>query len=223
MKFGLMYKLNNRLKFSFAYHSPTWWEIEESTKESLKTSALDVDDLDGDSDVTEVNSFDLSPDVTNVYGAYKYISPGKWQAGISYTFGKMGFVAIDYGQKNWMMTRFVGGDYVTEEYFDYLNEQIANTFSISHQIRIGGELKLQEWALRAGYHLQTSPFRQTDKGKSSGLGFGIGYDFGNLELDFALHYANQTYSEQLFPVGLTQKYDVHTFSNSYMLTLRYNF
>ncbi len=225
MKFGMMYQIDKNLKISLAYHTPVWWEIEESTQEGIKTTALDVDDLDGDGNTAEVNTFEFFPGTLNVYESYKYISPGSWQIGLSYVVGKIGFLALNYGQKNWSMTRFssINGDPESNKYYEYLNDEINQTFTVSHHFNIGGELKLQEWSVRAGYFMKTSPFKQTAAAKTTGYGFGIGYDFGNFELDYGIRYSNQSYTEQLFPVGLTQKYDINTVSNTHSLTLRFNF
>ncbi len=225
MKLGMIYRVNDKLNISFAYRTPVWWEVEETTRESLYAEALDIDDLDNDGNTSEVNVFDINPEVDNVFGAYKYISPGSWQAGISYIVGKIGFISVDYGRRNWKMTHFsaVDKDDVSQDYYDYLNDVVDETFTVSQQLRVGGELKLQEWAVRAGYYITTSPFEANKDEQKTGLTFGMGYDFGNMELDFGMHFANETYSKQLFPVGLTQKFDVNTYASHYVMTLRFNF
>jgi len=225
MKFGMMYKLNDRLRISASYHSPTWWENEETTGEGLYTEALDRDDLDDDGDTDELNIFELYPDTKNVYDKYTYMEPGLWQAGLSYVFPKAGFIAVDYAYRDWSMTHFSdpNGYEDVQAYFDLLNTQIKETYTAQHRLRIGGELKLEEWAVRLGVFQYTSPYKNYPDYSTRGYSFGLGYDFGNVELDFGWLHSNSRYAGQLFPVGLTENYEVTSVRNKYAFTVRYNF
>jgi len=225
MKFGLLYKAVKNLKIGLSYHSPTWWENEETTRESLHTEVLDIDDLDNDNNTNEINVFDIAPQVENVYDKYTYMEPGRWQAGFSYTFPKTGFIAADYTYRDWRMTHFSDPDGNPDDqaYFDYLNDLIKETYTAQHRIRVGGELKLQEWAVRLGMFNTTSPFKNAKEYGTRGYSFGLGYDFGNLEVDLGWIHSKKKYREQLFPVGLTTRYSVTNIRNKYVVTFRYNF
>ncbi len=225
VKVGLIYKLNKEIKLSFAYHSPVWWEVNESTREGLKTEILDINDIDGDSNTTEILSFDIQPGVQNTYDPYRFISPGKITAGFSAVIGKYGFISLGYAYKDWAATRFMdlseSGD--AQEYYDLLNEKITQTYTAVHQWRVGGEFKVDDWFLRGGFLMKTSPFKNDKNLDARRLSFGVGYDFGKVEVDFALVNSNEKYTRQLFPVGLTEKYQVQQRSNHYALSIRYNF
>ncbi len=225
IKLGAMYQVTPQLKFSVAYHSPTWWEMQETTQERLYTEALDVDDLDGDGDFSEINTFDLNPNTKNVFDSYRYVSPGQWFAGISYTMGKYAFISLVYGYRDWRMTRFydLSEEQFSKEYYDYLNGLIQDKFTATHQIRLGGELRLDQWTLRGGLARISSPFVDHPKMYQDYSSLGIGYDFGNFELDLGFIQTGEKYAEQFFPVGLTEKYETYTFKTRYNLTLRYNF
>jgi len=225
MKFGLMYKPVKEIKIGLSYHTPTWWENSESTLEGLYTLALDRDDLDQDGDVNEINAFELYPTTENLYDAYTYMEPGIWQAGISYTLPKKGFVAVDYSYRDWSMTHFSdpNGNPDVQYYFDYLNDLIKETYTAQHRLRVGGEMKLQEWSVRLGLFNYTSPFKDKPEYSTQGYSFGLGYDFGNIELDFGWLHSRSQYYEQFFPVGLTETYDVTSVRNKYAFTVRYNF
>ncbi|NPA43753.1 MAG: hypothetical protein GXO27_06980 [Chlorobi bacterium] len=224
-KAGLIYKPVPRVRISVAYVSPTWWKLQETTREGLYSEAMDRDDLDGDGDTSELNVFELYPGVDNIFEEYRYLEPGHWQAGAAYIHDKTGFVSVDYTYRNWAMTRFsaLGADGLSQSYFDLLNEEIASVYTAQHRWRAGGELRMQEWALRAGVFYLTSPYRRYPDHVTGGYSFGLGYDFGNVELDLSMLHSQTRYTQQLFPVGLTQTYDVTSVMNRYTFTVRYNF
>ena len=225
IKMGLIYKVNKQVKLSFAFHSPVWWEINESTTESIQTEILDVDDLDGDGNTTEILSFAVEPNVVNTYEPYKFVTPSKIIVGFSAIMGKSGFISADYSYSDWSQIHFtdMSESGSAQDYFDYLNKQVQDTYTAVHRIRVGGEFKVEDWFLRAGYLMQTSPYKNLKDNVTDALSFGLGYDFGKFEVDFALVNSNEKYNRQLFPVGLTETYQINQRTNHYALTLRMNF
>jgi len=224
-KLGMRYDITPDIKVSFAYQSPTWWELKEVTTEGLYTEALDRDDLDNDGNTDELNIFELYPGIENEFEKYRYLEPGQLMAGFSYRYRKYGFVALDYTYRNWAMTHFSAknGSAYSQAYFDDLNESIRETFTAQHRYRAGGEVHMHEWSLRAGIFHLTSPYKNYADYTTQGYTFGMGYDFGNIELDLSLYHSKTNYPEQLFPAGLTASYEVHSVQNRYNLTLRFNF
>ncbi len=222
-KVGLMYKLLPSLRFSLAYHSPVWWSVKETMHERLYSEALDRDDLDGDGDTSEINYFDLNPEQTNVYQPYRYIAPAKTMAGMTFVFQKTGFLSVNYTYSDWGRTHLTLDDGTEGDYFKALNQLIADNFTAMHTVSVGGELKVDDFSLRAGYAYKTSPYRYAKDLTSENITFGAGYDFGNVELDFAAVTLKRKMTQQLFPVGLTSTYDIYKSGSLYTLTFRYNF
>jgi hypothetical protein len=225
LKFGFIYKFTPKIRLSFSYHSPQWWTIDERTRESLYSEAKDVDDLDNDSDTDEINVFDLYPGRTNVFSGYRYIVPGKWNVGAAYIVKKNGFLSFSYGYTDYSLTHFeaMDGDPVSVEYYTQLNDRIREVYTATHTFRAGGEFKMNDWQIRGGFFYQTSPFRHEKDMTTSGISFGLGYDFGNFEMDFGLMNSVTRRKASFFDAGFTNTYENQMHSNIYSFGLRYNF
>ncbi len=222
-KIGLMYKLIPSIRLSLAYHSPVWWTVKETLHEILYSESLDRDDLDGDGNTDEINYFDLNPEQTNVYQPYRYISPGKTMAGMTFIFQKSGLISFHYTYTDWGQTHLSLDDGSEGDYFKALNRLIRDNYTAVHTLSVGGELKVDDFSLRAGYSYRTSPYRYVKDLTTENISFGVGYDFGSVEVDFAAVTIKRKMTEQLFPVGLTSVYDIRKTGSLYTLTMRYNF
>lgn len=117
----------------------------------------------------ENNYFDDSS--SSPTGSYKYHlrTPYSFNAGLAYTFGKVGLVSVDYELTDFSAMKF--SSYDDDDYYEYdygvaydefadVNNAMRKFAGLSHQLRIGLELKpLPMFAIRAGYSLSTSPER----------------------------------------------------------------
>ncbi len=225
LKLGMIFKPLKPLRLSLAYQTPVWWKMSESLQESLYSKARDIDDLDNDGNTTEINVFDLQPAQINNFSPYRYIEPGKWSAGLAYIVGKNGFLSVNYSYRNWAGTHFAAldNDAQTADYYDALNDQIKQVFTATQRVAVGGEFRVDAFSLRGGYFVQTSPYRDfRNQVFVKGMTFGMGYDFGNVELDFGLINAHKKFYQQFLSNGLTESFSVNKTRNAYALTLRVN-
>ena len=211
LKLGAIYKLGKGMKVSFAYHSPEWLEINEYMKQSMYTEM-------GNGDV-----FDLQPEVENEFAPYKIITPSKYILGASAVIDKKGLISVDYTYQNMGDLHFKEKDYDADtSYFDAVNDEISDTMQAVHKLNIGGELKLSELSLRAGGFMTTSPYKADDDlFTTSGMSFGMGYDFGGIVMDFA--YMHSKYKSRQYLLNLPDAAKVETDKNKFMIGLRYNF
>ena len=112
----------------------------------------------GSADVTGVNlPSSQSPEWDD---AYRLLSPGRFNAGIAYTFGQAALLSADYEVVNYRHSNFGSQSesdiYYPYSYFDNVNADIKDVLGISHSLRLGTEIKLAEnLALRAGYTMTT--------------------------------------------------------------------
>lgn len=93
--------------------------------------------------------------------AYTLRTPGRFNAGIAYTFGKAALLSVDYEVLNYGGNRFrsrtESGIYYPNSYFDNTNADIRDVLGWSHSVRVGVELNVAAGvALRAGYGMTTS-------------------------------------------------------------------
>lgn len=140
---------------------------------------------------------------------YAIRNPWRFNVGVAYLIGPMALVSADYELANYGTVRFGNNsaDYgykFNESNFSDVNLDIADLLGVSHQIRLGTEVRVTpEWSLRAGYNLTTGaqqnylydngvtvdvkPLSQDVK---NGLmrhvfSLGAGYSFGSVFIDVA--------------------------------------
>ncbi len=211
LKFGGIYKFDNKLRLSLAFHSPQWLEINEFLKQNVHT------EFNGYSPV------DVAPDIENSFAPYKIITPSKIVTGISKVFGKKGLVSIDYSYQDFSSLRFKEKDVEADtDYFDSVNQWMSDNFQGVHSLNIGGELKLSELSLRAGGFMTTSPYKNSnDLYAYSGYSLGAGYNFGGIVMDVAWQYKQTTQVKTL--TGLPDQAKIDLSKNKILIGFRYDF
>lgn len=209
---GALYKASELLRLGFSYSTPTYYEFEEEYSE-----ALDVrynEDLDGS------RGRSMYPNVVNLLPAYNLRTPSITQASMALVFGSNGLLSLDYGFKNFASTR------VNDAYndLDYLNEEIKNNLDTAPFLRAGGETRLGDISLRAGYWFEQTPYKNSQMmNERSGFAFGTGIRFGNASLDLTYTRVNQNYQQQLYTVGLTDTFGVEEQRENISLTYNVRF
>jgi hypothetical protein len=69
--------------------------------------------------------------------------------------------------------------------FSEENNQINDTYTESTNIRVGGEINLHPFKLRAGYALHGSPYKDNPEYETENYSAGIGIDFGGTFFDMS--------------------------------------
>ncbi|HKJ49679.1 MAG TPA: hypothetical protein VJ973_11345 [Christiangramia sp.] len=172
---GGITKIGNNVRFGLTFDSPTWYNIREETAQYLDTnSSLD-------------EFVSVSPQVINIYPQYKYRTPWKLNGSFAYLFGKQGLISLDYGIKDYSSIRYSSNNNVS---YSDLNEVISNEMQIAESLRIGGEYRIENFSLRAGYRLEGSPFDGEESLVDNLYSYsgGLGYGFGNFNVDLAYNY-----------------------------------
>ena len=224
INFGLTYAPVKRIRLSVAYHSPVWWEINETASESISSVIKDNPDLDDDGDTDEFFSFSIDPQVTNSYAPYRMITPGKIMAGASVVAGKYGFVSFSYEWQDWSTIHLAptADDNVSSEYFDDLNSKMASYFGPVQTLSVGGEFRIDKLMLRGGYRTSNSPVKGL-KRQNRWLSYGVGYDFGSLEVDLGIVNGKTFRERRIMPVGLDNPYGISTRTNRYVVSIKFNY
>ena len=97
---------------------------------------------------------------------------------------------------------------------------MANIFDVSQTYRLGGEYKIEQWSLRAGYRFEESPYKNGFTiGDLTGYSFGIGYNFGNTRLDITYDTWERTDNPSLYNVGLLDTARVIRSNSNIILSL----
>ncbi len=204
---GAIAKATKTVRLGLAYESPTWYELNDELSQSLAVVSADASG--------ELPTDIVNPQVVNVYEPYRLMTPAKWTGSFAYVFGKKGLLSIDYATKDYSKTQ-----YSPANNFTNTNNTIATTLTRSGELRIGGEYKIKEWSLRAGYRFEESPYKDSKTvGDLTGSSIGFGYNFGSTRFDFALSHYERDSQRQFFTQGLTDRANINTVNNNVTITL----
>lgn len=186
---GGIAKINESLRLGLTYDSPIWFDIREETTQYLETNSPQ------DEFVT------VSPNIVNVYPEYRLQTPSKLTGSIAYLFGKQGLISFDYCRKDFSSIKFKPEN---DPSYENLNADISDNMKAASTYRLGGEYRISNFSLRAGYRFEESPFKnETRVGDLTGYSGGIGYNFGSVNLDLAYSLATYDENKPILHTGLT--------------------
>jgi len=206
---GAIAKITQQLRASVSYQSPTWFRVADEVEQSIQTVRREEGEL--------VN-YSFNPRVLVIYPEYSFRTASTWRSGLSYVFGKKGLISIDYSIQDYSNLKFRTGPAT------FVNDEIDNLLTNSASLNIGGEYVLNQFRLRGGYFTQESPYEDKSiMGDLTGYSFGLGYNFGNVNLDLAYTMATVDRNDLLFNTGLSQTALVNNQESNIFLTLSFGF
>ncbi|MBV7268347.1 OmpP1/FadL family transporter [Winogradskyella luteola] len=201
---GTIIKLTPELRAGVSYNSPTWYRISEELVQGINSNNADP----------EIN---FISDVINIFPEYRLRTPGKVTGSLAYVFGKQGLLSFDYSVKDYSDTEFRPA---SDTSFSLLNDEISNSLDSAVSYRFGGEYRYKQFSFRGGYRFEESPYKDDSRfGDLTGYSLGLGYTFGDFNLDLAFSQAERDVNQQLFNVGLTDTASVQTKFTDVILSL----
>jgi len=206
LQLGGIAKLTKNWRFGFTYDTPTWMNISEELSQRIET-------LSSGSNAPAV----FSPDILNIYPDYNFRTPGRLSASTAYVFGGSGLISFDYSYKDFSAMKFTSNGFQQE------NQAISNLMTAASTYNVGGEYRIQNTSLRAGYFMQESPYEnETFLGDTTGYSFGLGFNFGTTTLDFSYQRVEQDRRETLYFTNFSQRSQIQSIFNNYMMTLSFS-
>lgn len=208
---GGIYKATEALRIGAAYQSPTWTSLQDEFSQNLQTNVYD----NGKSTIYNVN-----PDIITLYNKYNVSTPGSYTGSLAYVFGTKGLLSFDYTRKDYSKTKYDAKD----GNFDMVNNYYKNNLQATNEYRIGGEYKLNQVSLRAGYRFVNSPYKNDAiLGDITSYSGGIGYSFGASRLDLGYMYWNQDTQQKLISSGTTNAATINNKNHNISLTYSASF
>jgi hypothetical protein len=211
LKFGVIIKPIEALRIGLAFHSPTWYKINDYFYTDLTSSFTDGGHYEASIDPQRYN--------------YSLATPYRVLAGLALQIKKFALLSADYEYVDYSTARFseTGEDYTNE------NNQIKNSLKPTSNIRFGGEFRVSNLYLRAGYGFYGKSFSSTEDNANldyNTISFGAGIREQNISIDFA--FTNYKYSQKyiLYPVDAGVDLAVanlNTIKNMFTLTFGYKF
>ncbi|SDZ93814.1 OmpP1/FadL family transporter [Psychroflexus halocasei] len=191
LDFGAIYNIHDKLRFGVSYETPTWMSVSEKISHTLRTRG------DGFGSAT------ADPEIFNVFPDYKYKTPGKWTGSLAMIFNKNALLSIDYSRKDFTQMKFRSNG------FEAQNAEINDMMQVSNRINVGGEYRIDNLSLRAGYSYVESPYKDDfTAGDINRFSAGLGYTFGMTRVDLSYVNSNQERNVMMKQSGINSPVNV---------------
>ena len=153
VKMGLILRASNYLRFGFAVHTPTWYNMTDEFGAVLESSGVPNLDNTGTYAGKRVNS-------PSDYYDYKLQTPWKYQFSAAAVLGTVGILSAEYELSDYKTIKYKdpeGYDYP----FEGVNNDISNQLRDLHSFKVGAEFRLTpEVSLRFGFANQWSAYEK---------------------------------------------------------------
>jgi hypothetical protein len=190
-KIGLIYRATQDVRVGLSFSTPTWFQISDSFAESLDTR------------FKRANGSSIEP-YTNtpaIYDTdYTLRTPYRVNGGLSAIINKQGLLTADIEYVDYSSVKFKTGERIAEQ---NTNNEIRDNYKAAVNLRVGGEYKINNLMLRAGYNRSGSPFQAQDV-TADILSAGIGLRSSMIYVD--LTYQNASVNTTNTPYVISSDY-----------------
>jgi hypothetical protein len=216
---GAILKPTKEIRLGFAYESPTWYHLNDEFKQSVYTKGFG---LSNTPNPAVYGSKTTDPKVINVYDPYTLRTPSKLTGSFAYVNKKIGLFSINYAVKDYSKMEFGPREQFNDPAKNNTNNDIRAVLSSAKEIKLGAEVKLEQWSVRGGFKFEESPYKNKDiMGDLKGLSGGLGYNWGATKLDFSYSRAERSMQQSFFNQGLLDKATTHSVFNNVIVTMSF--
>lgn len=158
-KLGAIFTPIPMLRFGLSVHTPTFYSVTHRYSYNMTSNV----DTTGDNGVTWVKNINFKLDndqLSSFTGRYKYKfeTPFRLIGSAAVVLGQLGLVSVDVEHVNYSSMKFRNGE--DGDDLSDLNEMAKETYRNVFNLKLGGEMVLDNVALRAGYAFYPSPYRK---------------------------------------------------------------
>jgi hypothetical protein len=200
MDFGAIVRLFQFMRVGGSVHIPTNYKLHEHYYNTMSSEFKNGDSYF--SNPTDINGDNLPEGSFE----YKLNTPFKAQGGVSVQVGKMGIIAADVEYLDYGNMKLKENDYMTD--FSTANDAIKQIYRPVVNLKLGGELRLDNFAVRLGGGYYPSPmensgasnFTNTSSivGDYTELTSGLGYRTEHFFVDFGFSWLNHDEKYNLY-------------------------
>lgn len=184
LRAGIIYRLNQMIRLGISGTTPTYYQITDIYSTTISGTTI-----------SEGTQTPPTIDSEIFYGAR---TPGDITASAAFVLGKNGFISADYRLLNFAAAQF--GRTSFEGNLDDVNAIADENLGWVQNLRVGGEWRLNQFFLRGGYNLTTSPFKQNpEDGLMQIITGGLGFRANNVEFNVAIAHAITNNAYRPFP------------------------
>ena len=164
LKIGGIYRISEKTKIGASVNTPTFFSIEEDYYTSLITIVKD-------------SSLEYSMSYPAPF-TYNLITPLKASLSASTIFNKNILISGEYDLIDYSSAKYFTSD------FENANKTIESIYQRTENLRVGAEINIKPFILRAGYAKYGSAFANKDFIRES-FSYGIGINNGSYFMDIA--------------------------------------
>jgi hypothetical protein len=214
-KLGVIFKPFAFWRFGLAIHTPSWYAVSDHLSASMVTNTENYTSAPGHQISISSDSLNQATGTNAGQTKYDLVSPWKFILSGSYVFREIadpsqqkGFITADAEYTTINSSRFKAPDQTNDNnYFSELNSVIKSYYRGTFGFRLGGELKFNILAARAGFAYYTNPYTDHDlKAHRLLLSAGAGYRNKGIFIDLA--YVQSFSKEVNFPYRLADKENI---------------
>lgn len=220
LKLGAIYRASDNVRLGFSFITPTWYSINDKFSETLDTR------------YTRANGTTIAPytNTEEIYDSkYTLRTPYRANGGIAITFGGMGLITGDVEYVDYASLHFSSD---SKSATDNTNRTIRNNYKNAVNFKVGGEYKISNIMLRAGYNESGNPYQKLTYSSRVFSG-GLGYRKNAAYLDVTYASSQTNYTTNPYTISNTYpdypttgtgfSAEVKDNRNSVYLTLGYRF
>lgn len=209
MKFGMIVRATDYFRIGAAVHSPTWYNnMTDSWSSRFFTR---FDNNDSYTQQTPVGNYD-----------YKLETPWRAIGSASFVLWNKALISAEYEFIDYSQSK------LRSRYYNFYdeNKNIQQKYTQSHNLRMGGEFRMDQFAFRAGFGYSSSPFdSDINNGEKFYYSGGLGYREKNFFLDLA--YVRSSSNEDYYFYGSENvsfnPVKNHLVANNILLTLGFRY
>jgi len=202
LKVGVIARLNDWVRLGGAFHSSTYYDMEDEYSTAITAVWND----------TLGTMYDPSP-----FGYFNYELKTPWKAigSVAINIKKKGLITADIEIIDYASAKFNSDTYK----FADENDVIKSLYTKATNIRLGGEMKYKPFRIRAGYALYGSPYKDNTELDRKSYTFGLGVDKGHFIVDFAYVFSEGNDEHFMYSSDLVDAANIITTSHNFLFTL----
>jgi hypothetical protein len=213
-KLGLIFKPVNAVRLGATFQTPTWMHIQDVYSEVLDTRYN--------------NKTDFTNDPSNSVFEYNLRTPYKGSLGASIILGNNGLITADVDYIDYSSIKFSNADNnYAPTTISNNNLDVKDFYTDAINYRVGGELRVDQLTLRAGFGLNGTPYKDDASNlfQTKFYSGGLGYRIDKYYIDVAYQRAetNNTFSPYTLNNFSEPVADVKLNKNNVFLTLGVRF
>jgi hypothetical protein len=153
LKVGATYRVAQALRIGVAVHTPTYYTLRDTFNNTMRTNTLQASGLVSDSAKGSIYNYNLATPTRLIGSASLVFKPNREKIS--------GMINGEVEYMNMSTARFIldGTSTGDKQYQSALNNNIKNKYTNVITARIGGELAIDVFRIRAGYAQTNSPFK----------------------------------------------------------------